>query len=73
MIKFTDDFKNDIQKPSNMPVGTTFVSIVDNEKHIILKTYSGYVSLNDPDLTWSLQQAFDNKIPRYVDIEVKVL
>ena len=75
MIKFTNnDFKYVEQnQPSQMPIGTTFIGVYNKESHIILKTYSGYVSLNNPELTWPSKQAFDDHVVRYINIEVKII
>jgi hypothetical protein len=56
-------------------IGDTFLYVYYEKEHLILRHYSGYASLTDPETTWDLDMKFS--VSRYgikfVDVELKII
>ena len=71
MIKIINN-KPDKNEPL---IGDTFLYNHEGKEHLVLRHFSGYVSLTLPGITWDLYMKFS--VSRYgikfVDIELKII
>lgn len=71
MIRITNS------KPTkNEPlIGDTFLYVHEEKEHLVLRHFSGYVSLTDPETTWDLDMKFSVSRwgIKFVDVELKII
>lgn len=71
MIKIINN-KPTIDEPL---IGDTFLYVYREKEHLILRHYSGYVSLTNPEITRGLDMKFSVSRHgiKFVDIELKII